>query len=119
MKKLRVHADHYRLPLLQGYLTLVDDRVGRGSILGLREDGEIVLNRERYDDWASETDNRDNGAEALLDESGDTEPVIVAIDLYDSKHEYYKWLFQTIEERNERAINEHEELVEELQTLVS
>lgn len=118
VKKLRVHADHYRLPLLQGYLTFIDDQIGRESILGVRRDSEVVLNRPRYDSWADETDNEDDAADDLLAESGDTEPVIIAVDLYDSKRDYYKWLLQTVDERNEGALDEHEELVDKLQTAV-
>ena len=118
VKKLRVHVDHYRLPLLHGYLTFVNDQIGRESIFRVRRDGEIVLNRSRYDNWAGETDNEDDGADELLDESEETEPVTVAINLYDSKSDYYEWLLQTVDERNEGALDEHEELVAELQTAV-
>lgn len=119
VKKLRVYTDHYRLPLLRGHLAFVDDAVGRGSLLELQRDGEIVLNESWYSRWAAETDNTDSSVSTFVETSDGVEPVVLALDLYDAKQRYYEWLFGVVDERHESVLDRHDTLVAELQSALS
>ena len=119
VKKLRVYTDHYRLPLLRGHLALVDDVVGRGSLFQLRKTGEIVLNEDWYEQWAAETNNRDDTVSTLIKNSGDIKPVVVALDLYNTEQRYYEWLFGAVDERHQFTLDRHDTLVARLQSVLS
>lgn len=100
------------MPLLQSPITYDRDEIGQRNIFTLNSNSKLVLNSERFLDWAEDTDNK--GANDFVKSKEEIRPVNVCSRLYDAEREYYRNFLIEVQNRNEESLDEYDRLVEEL-----